>query len=129
MLKRAFPFLRWWPMVNGTTLRADLVAGLVGAVVVLPQAIAFGSLAGVGPEYGLYCAMVPAVVAAFFGSSWHAVSGPTNAVSLVVFATLAPLAVPASPQYFSLSLTVAFLSGLLMIAMGALRLGTLVNFI
>ncbi len=129
MLAKALPFLKWWPMVTRTTLRADLVAGLVGAVVVLPQAIAFGSLAGVGPEYGLYCAMVPAIVAAFFGSSWHAVSGPTNAVSLVVFATLAPLAVPGSAEYLGLSFTVAFLSGVLMIAMGTLRLGTLVNFI
>lgn len=129
MIRKTLPFLAWWPRVNASTLRADLLAGLVGAIVVLPQAIAFGSLAGVGPEYGLYCAMVPAVVAALFGSSWHAVSGPTNAVSLVLVSTLAPLAAPGSPSYIGLSLTVAFLSGIVMIAMGAFRLGTLVNFI
>ena len=128
-MKRAFPFLRWWPMVTGTTLRADLLAALVGAIVVLPQGIAFGILSGVGPEYGLYCAMVPAFVAAFFGSSWHAVSGPTNAVSLVVFATLAPLALPGSPQYISHAFTLAFMSGALMLAMGLVRAGALVNFI
>jgi SulP family sulfate permease len=92
-----FPVLRWWHRVNRRTLRADLLAGLVGAIVVLPQGVAFATLAGMPPEYGLYCAMVPAVVAALFGSSWLAVSGPTNAVSLVVFATVSPLAEPGSP--------------------------------
>ncbi|MSQ51506.1 MAG: SulP family inorganic anion transporter [Betaproteobacteria bacterium] len=128
-MKHAFPFLRWWPMVTATTLRGDFLAALVGAIVVLPQGIAFGILSGVGPEYGLYCAMVPAVVAAFFGSSWHAVSGPTNAVSLFVFATLAPLASPGSPQFISYAFTLAFMSGMLMLAMGLARAGTLVNFI
>lgn len=85
-------------MVTSATVRADLLAAFVGAVVVMPQAIAFGILAGVGPEYGLYCAMIPAVIAALFGSSWHAVSGPTNAVSIFIFATLAPLALPGSPS-------------------------------
>ena len=128
-MNRIMPFLRWWPMVTATTLRADLLAALVGAIVVLPQGIAFGILAGVGPEYGLYCAMVPALVAAFFGSSWHAVSGPTNAVSLFVFATLAPLAVPGSPTYIVYAFTLAFMSGVLMLAMGLARTGALVNFI
>jgi SulP family sulfate permease len=125
----ALAFLKWWPMVNRDTVRADALAALVSAVVVLPQGIAFGILAGVGPEYGLYCAMVPALVAALFGSSWHAVSGPTNAVSLFVFATLAPLALPGSPSYLSYAFTLAFMSGALMLAMGLARVGTLVNFI
>ena len=93
-IDRLFPFLRWWPNVTGETLRADAVAGLVSAVVVIPQGMAFATLAGMPPEYGLYLAMVPAVVAALWGSSWHAVSGPTTAVSLLVFATLTPLATP-----------------------------------
>jgi len=128
-LARFLPFLAWWPRVTRTTLRADAGAALIGAIVVLPQGVAFATLAGLPPEYGLYCAMVPAVVAAFFGSSWHAVSGPTNAVSLYVFATLAPLAAPASPQYISLALTLALMSGVIMLAMGLLRLGRVVNFV
>ena len=128
-LARLLPFLAWWPRVTRTTLRADAGAALIGAIVVLPQGVAFATLAGLPPEYGLYCAMVPAVVAAFFGSSWHAVSGPTNAVSLYVFATLAPLAAPASPQYISLALTLALMSGVIMLAMGLLRLGRVVNFV
>jgi SulP family sulfate permease len=123
------PFLAWWPRVTRATLRADAGAALIGAIVVLPQGVAFATLAGLPPEFGLYCAMVPAVVAAFFGSSWHAVSGPTNAVSLYVFATVAPLAAPGSPEYISLVLTLAFMSGALMLVMGALRLGRLVNFV
>src|SRR6266581_187823 len=62
--QRLFPLLRWWPRVDRSTLRADALAGLIGAVVVLPQGVAFATLAGLPPEYGLYCAMVPTVVAA-----------------------------------------------------------------
>jgi SulP family sulfate permease len=91
---KLFPFLAWRDRVDRTTLRADFVAGLIGALVVLPQGVAFATLAGLPPQYGLYCAMLPAVVAALWGSSWHQISGPTNAISLVVFATMAPLALP-----------------------------------
>ena len=81
------------------------------------------------PEYGLYAAMVPAVVGALWGSSWHLVSGPTNAISLVVFATMSSVAEPGSADYVSLVLTLTFMVGLMQLAMGLARLGTLVNFI
>jgi SulP family sulfate permease len=129
VLSRVFPFLAWWPRVDRASLRADLIAGLVGAIVVLPQGVAFATLAGMPPEYGLYCAMVPTIVAALWGSSWHAVSGPTNAVSLVVFATVSMIAEPGSSQYVHLVLTLSFMSGVMMLTMGVLRLGALVNFI
>ncbi|HSD54337.1 MAG TPA: SulP family inorganic anion transporter [Burkholderiales bacterium] len=129
MRHRLFPFLQWWRLVDRRTLRADALAGLAGAVLVLPQGIAFATLAGMPPEYGLYCAMVPTAVAALFGSSLHAVSGPTNAVSLFVFAALSPLARPETPEYVSLALTLAFLSGIVMAVLGALRMGALVNFV
>ena len=128
-LLRLFPALRWWPLVNRGSLRADLAAGAVGGIVVLPQGFAFATLAGMPPEYGLYAAMVPAVVAALWGSSWHLVSGPTNAISLVVFATMAQLATPGSPQYVSLVLTLTFIVGLVQLAAGLARLGVLVNFV
>jgi len=124
-----FPFLRWWPSVNRATLRADAVAGLIGAIIVLPQGIAFATLAGLPPQYGLYAAMVPAVVAALFGSSWHLVSGPTNVISIFVFSSLSALAVPGSADYVRLMLTLTFLTGAIQLAMGLARLGTLVNFI
>ena len=63
-------FGAWVQGVDRATLRADLIAGVLGALLVLPQGIAFAALAGLPPEYGLYTAIVPCVVAALFGSSW-----------------------------------------------------------
>jgi SulP family sulfate permease len=128
-LQRLAPFTRDWPPVNGVTLRADLLAGVMGAIVVLPQGIAFATLAGLPPEYGLYCAMVPTAVAALFGSSWHAISGPTNAISLVLLATLGPLIEPGTERYVQAVLTLSFLVGVTILAMGLFRLGAIANFI
>jgi SulP family sulfate permease len=119
----------WVRQVDRLTLRADLIAGVLGALLVLPQGFAFASLAGLPPEYGLYTAVVPCVIAALFGSSWHVVSGPTNANSLALFATLAPLAAVGSPAYIQLALAVTVLVGLMQWLIGALRLGSLANFI
>lgn len=127
-MTRLLPFLLWWPRVNATTLRADALAGLIGAIAVVPQGVAFATLAGLPPEYGLYCAMLPTVIAALFGSSLHSVSGPTNAVSLMLFAVLAPLAAPGSPQYIQLAFTLALMCGVLMVTLGVARMGALVNF-
>jgi SulP family sulfate permease len=126
---KLFPFLAWRSRVTAQTLRMDAIAGLVGALVVLPQGVAYATLAGLPPQYGLYCAIVPAIVAALWGSSWHQISGPTNALSLVVFATIAPLAIPQTHEYITLVLTLTFLVGLFQLAMGAARLGALVNFV
>jgi sulfate permease, SulP family len=128
-LVRWLPFLQWWPRVNRGTMRADLIAGMISAIVVIPQGVAFATIAGMPPEYGLYLAMVPAIVAALWGSSWHAVSGPTTAVSVFVFATLAPLATPGTSEYISLALTLSLMSGLFMVFLGLARLGVIVNFI
>jgi SulP family sulfate permease len=122
-------FGSWVRRVDAATLRADLVAGMLGALLVLPQGFAFATLAGLPPEYGLYTAIVPCIVAALFGSSWHVVSGPTNANSLALFATLAPLAVVGSPVYIALALAVTVLVGVMQFLIGALRLGSLANFI
>lgn len=124
-----FPFLRWWPQVGRDTLRADLLAGLTGAIIVLPQGVAFATLAGLPPQYGLYTAIVPAIIAALFGSSWHLVSGPTNAISIVVLAAMSQLALPGSEEYVRLVLTLTLLVGSLQLAMGLSRMGALVNFI
>ncbi len=126
---RLLPFLRWWPMVDRGTLRADLLAGLTGAIVVLPQGVAFATIAGMPPEYGLYAGMIPAIIAALFGSSWHLVSGPTTAASVVLFASLSVFAEPGTAEYVKLALTLTFMVGVIQIAMGLARLGTLVNFI
>ena len=127
LLERLFGnWVRW---VTPTTLRADAMAGLLGAVLVLPQGIAFATLAGLPPEYGLYTAVVPCIIAALFGSSWHVMSGPTNANSLALFAMLSPLALAFSPDYIQLALAVTVMVGVLQWLIGALRLGMLANFI
>jgi SulP family sulfate permease len=128
-LARLLPFLHWWPRVNRVTLRSDAIAGAIGAIVVLPQGVAFATIAGMPPEYGLYAAIVPAIVAALFGSSWHLVSGPTTAISIVIYSTMSTLAEPFTPAYVELVLLATFLTGVFQLAMGLGRMGLLVNFI
>lgn len=120
---------RWWRSVSPETLRADLLAAFLGALLVLPQGVAFARLAGLPPEYGIYTALVPCVVAALFGSSLHVTSGPTNALSLALLAMLSPLAAPGSPEYIQLVLATTLLVGLMQLLVATLRLGVLANFI
>ena len=124
-----FPFLAWFGSVSRTTLRADLVAGFTGAVIVLPQGVAFATIAGLPPEYGLYTAMVTPIVAALFGSSLHLISGPTTAISIVVFAAVSQHATPGTPQFVSLALTLTLIAGAYQFLLGVARLGHLVNFV
>jgi SulP family sulfate permease len=119
----------WVHEIDGRTLRIDALAGLLGAVLVLPQAIAFAALVGLPPSYALATAVLPCIVAALFGSSRHVMSGPTNANSLAIAAMLAPLAVVGSPDYIQLVLVVTVLVGLMQLAIGALKVGTLAHFI
>jgi sulfate permease, SulP family len=126
---RVFPFLNWWTAITKRSLHADLLAGITGAVIVLPQGVAFAIIAGLPPEYGLYSAIVPAVIAALFGSSFHLISGPTTAISIVIFTSISPLAPPSSAEYIQLALTLTFLAGFFQLALGLARLGALVNFI
>ncbi len=128
-LSRFLPFLRWWPMVNSTTLKRDFLAGLTGAVIVLPQGIAFATIAGLPPEYGLYTAMITPIVAALFGSSRHLISGPTTAISIVIFSAVSHHATPGSPEFIKLALTMTFLAGAYQFGFGVARLGSLVNFV
>lgn len=128
-LYRLLPFLRWWPMVNRQTAKDDLMAGITGAIVVLPQGVAFATIAGMPPEYGLYAGMIPAIIAALWGSSWHLVSGPTTAASVVLATSLSNYAPMYSPEFVALALTLTFMVGVIQIVLGAVRLGTLVNFI
>lgn len=113
----------WWHKVNRQTLRQDLFAGLTGAVIVLPQGVAFAMLAGLPPEYGLYTAIVPVIIAALLGSSHHLMSGPTTPISVVVFTTVSALALPETPAYISLVLTLTFMVGLFQLVMGLARMG------
>ncbi|KAA3626988.1 MAG: SulP family inorganic anion transporter [Proteobacteria bacterium] len=128
-LYRLLPMLRWWPMVTPDSARRDLTAGLTGAIVVLPQGVAFATIAGMPPEYGLYAGMIPAIIAALWGSSWHLVSGPTTAASIVLLSSLSVHAQPGTAEYVQLALMLTFMVGVIELALGLARMGALVNFI
>jgi len=126
---KVFPFLRWKHLIDRRSTRADLMAGITGAIIVLPQGVAFAMIAGLPPEYGLYSAIIPAMIAALFGSSFHLISGPTTAISIVVFTTISPLAEPSSAAYIEMVLTLTFIAGMFQLGLGLARLGALVNFV
>lgn len=119
----------WLAMVTAGSLRADAMAGLTGAAVVLPQAVAFAAIAGLPPEYGLYTAMIPPVVAALFGSSLVMVSGPTTAISAVVFGALVGRFDPGSPEFVQAAILLALMVGLIQLAMALARIGRLAGFV
>jgi len=129
IIRNLFPFLTWLRFVTKDTLKADIIAGFTGAVIVLPQGIAFATIAGLPPQYGLYTAMVTPIVAALFGSSRHLISGPTTAISIVIFSAISHHAEPGTPEFISLALTITFFAGIYQLAFGLARLGALVNFV
>ncbi|MEH6350028.1 SulP family inorganic anion transporter [Pseudomonas sp. 3JA] len=124
-----FPFLSWLPRQTRASVGRDLVVGLSGAILALPQSIAYALIAGLPPEYGLYAAIVPVLIACLWGSSWHLICGPTAAISIVLYATVSPLAVPASQDYITLILLLTVLAGIFQWLLGLLRFGALVNFV
>lgn len=119
----------WLTRLSFATVKVDLLAGITGAVVVLPQGIAYALIAGLPPQYGLYTAIILPIVAGLFGSSYHMVSGPVAPNSVLVAGVLAGMALPGTDSYIALAITLAFLAGLFQLAFGAARLGVLVNFI
>lgn len=124
-----FPARKWIGDVNTKTVRADLIAGLTGAVIVLPQGVAFAMIAGLPPIYGLYTAMILPIVAALFGSSKHLISGPTTAISLVVFSTVSQYAEPTTPEFISIAIVVTLVVGVIQLLLGILRFGAVINFV
>ena len=121
--------LDWMLRLNPQTVRADVFAGAAGAAVVLPQAVAFAAIAGLPPEYGVYTAIITPIVAALCGSSLIMVSGPTTAISAVVFSALADIAPVGSPQFIQNAITLAFLVGLIQLAFAFIRIGRVAGFV
>ena len=123
------PFLSWLPKQTRASVGRDAVVGLSGAILALPQSIAYALIAGLPPEYGLYAAIVPVIIACLWGSSWHLICGPTAAISIVLFASVSPMAVPGSQDYIGLILLLTFLAGIFQWLMGMLKFGALANFV
>ena len=135
-MTRFFPFLETLRTYTGKDARADIMAALTLTPVAVPQAMAYAVIAGVHPQYGIYSCMLPVVLAALWGSSRYMASGPTNAVSMVVFSTLATVSVGGvliadMPEDLRMAYVfgLALLCGLIQIGMGLARLGELANFI
>ncbi|TNF18987.1 MAG: SulP family inorganic anion transporter [Rhodobacteraceae bacterium] len=129
VLKRLSPLRPWFRDQTPAAWKADALAGLTGATIVLPQGVAFAIIAGLPPEYGLFTAIIVTVVAALWGSSRVMVSGPTTAISAVLFASLSGLALPGSESYIALALVLTLMVGVLQLAAGLAGLGGLIAFI
>lgn len=119
----------WLNTITRSTLRDDFLAGLTNALVVFPQGVAFATIAGLPPEYGLYTALITPVIAALMGASWIMISGPTTAISAILLSTLVPHAEPGTVPYIELALTMTILVGGLQLIAGMARLGALISFI
>ena len=126
--RRLFPFLAW-PRPSMPALRKDALAGLSVGLVLVPQALAYATLAGMPPQTGLYAALIPSIVGVLWGSSPLLAVGPVALTSLLTFASLEPLATPGSAQWVQLAIWLAVYSGLIQFALGALRLGAVANFV
>ncbi|WP_191601344.1 SulP family inorganic anion transporter [Marinomonas algicola] len=127
--RKWMPFLIWGRTLNKHSFFADLLAGLTGAIIVLPQGVAYALIAGLPAEYGLYTAIVTPVIAGIFGSSLHLISGPTAAISIVVLSVVSSVVPQGTDAFIPVVLTLTLLTGIIQLGMGLARMGILVNFI
>jgi SulP family sulfate permease len=129
VLSRFLPFVEWFRDYSWTKLRTDLFAGLTVALVLIPQSMAYAQLAGLPAYYGLYAAFLPPLIASLFGSSRQLATGPVAVVSLMTCAALEPLAVRGGESFVSYAILMSLIVGGFQLALGLLRLGSIVNFI
>ncbi|MBI4996291.1 MAG: sodium-independent anion transporter, partial [Rhodocyclales bacterium] len=115
--------------MGGPTIRADFIAGLTVALVLVPQSMAYAQLAGLPAYYGLYAAFLPVIVAAMWGSSNQLGTGPVAVASLLTASSLTPLAAPGSEQFVVLAVMLALMVGIVQLALGVFKLGVIVNFL
>lgn len=111
-LRRLFPFVGWFEHYSAATFRADLLAGVTVALVLVPQSMAYAQLAGLPAYYGLYAAFLPPLIAAAFGSSYQLATGPVAVVSLMTATALEPLATADSEAYVAYAVLLALLVGI-----------------
>ncbi|MFC4292091.1 SulP family inorganic anion transporter [Sphingorhabdus arenilitoris] len=124
---RYLPILEWGKGYGGTALTNDLVAALIVTIMLIPQSLAYAMLAGLPPEIGLYASMLPIIAYALFGTSRTLAVGPVAVVSLMTLAAASNIGAQGSPEFIAAALVLALLSGLILLAMGVLRLGFLAN--
>ena len=128
-LKSLFPILGWAPGYSRTDAQSDLVAAAIVTIMLVPQSLAYAMLAGLPPQVGLYASILPLIAYAVFGTSRALAVGPVAVVSLMTAAAVGQIAEPGSAEYLTAAITLAFLSGLILVGMSVLRLGFLANFL
>jgi sulfate permease, SulP family len=129
VLKNFIPALGWLKNYQKQDLKGDFSAGLIVAIMLIPQGMAYAMLAGLPPVIGLYASTIPLIIYALFGSSRQLAVGPVAMVSLLVFTGVSALADPGTEEFVSLALLLALMVGVIQLAMGLFRLGFLVNFL
>jgi SulP family sulfate permease len=125
----SLPFLDWGRRYTRETFTSDAVAALIVTIMLIPQSLAYALLAGLPPEVGLYASVAPLLLYAVFGTSRVLAVGPVAVVSLMTAAAVGEHAAPGSAAYWPVAITLAFLSGMMLLAMGLLRLGFIANFL
>ena len=128
-LAKYLPILVWGRTYNRSTLSNDLLAAVIVTIMLTPQSLAYALLAGLPPQMGLYASMLPIILYAIFGTSRALAVGPVAVISLLTAAAIGRIAVPGSAEYILAAITLAFLSGLILLALGLFRLGFLANFL
>ncbi|MGM0614549.1 MAG: SulP family inorganic anion transporter [Pseudomonadota bacterium] len=129
MIKRYFPILSWLPHYHRRLLGADVLAGLIVTMMVIPQSLAYALLAGLPAVVGLYASILPQLVYTLFGTSRTLAIGPVAIIALMTAAALSGVATPGSAAYLEAALVLAVLSGAILIAMGLLKMGFFSNFL
>lgn len=129
MPKKLIPALEWMSNYNRSDLSGDMNAGLIVAIMLIPQGMAYAMLAGLPPVIGLYASTIPLLIYALFGTSRQLAVGPVAMVSLLVLAGVSTIAEPGTDEYISLVLLLMLMIGMIQFLMGVLRLGFLVNFL
>ncbi|OSY86952.1 sulfate transporter [Tenacibaculum holothuriorum] len=128
-IKKNIPILEWLPNYNKSHFKGDFIAGITVAIVLIPQGIAYALIAGLPPIYGLYCALVPQIMYAIFGSSRQVAIGPVAMDSLIVATGVSTLALAGSESYIAIAILLALVVGAIQFLMGVFRLGFIVNFL
>ena len=128
-LQRLIPILEWLPNYTRSRFKGDFIAGITVAIILIPQGIAYALIAGLPPIYGLYCALVPQLVYAIFGSSRQVAIGPVAMDSLIVATGVSTLALAGSDSYIVIAILLAFMVGGIQFLLGVFRLGFVVNFL
>ncbi len=123
------PILDWAPKYTSKILVNDLLVAVIVTIMLIPQSLAYATLAGLPPEVGLYASIAPLIVYAIFGTSRALAVGPVAVASLMTATAIAPFAAQGSPEYLGAAVALALISGFLLIILGVLRLGFLANFL